>query len=77
MDTLTILMTYKEQKHWLPSRAYSAQFALRAAHFFVLVINRWWQKKSSKAFNQIGQGNFAATVTEIQLIEWWIDVLSP
>lgn len=27
-----------------------------------------------KAFNQIGQGYFAATVTEIQLIEWWIDV---
>ena len=26
-----------------------------------------------KAFNQIGQGNFAATVAEIQLIELWID----
>ena len=27
-----------------------------------------------KVFNQIGQGNFAATVTEIQLIEWWVYV---
>lgn len=27
-----------------------------------------------KAFNQIGQGNFVATVTEIQLIESCIDV---
>lgn len=29
-----------------------------------------------KAFNQIGQGNFAATVTENQLIELYIDVCS-
>lgn len=29
-----------------------------------------------KAFNQIRQGNFAATVTDIQLIEWWTDVHS-
>lgn len=77
MDTLTILMTCKEQKHWLSSCEYSVQFALGTAYFFVLVINRWWQKKRPKAFNLIGQGNFAATVTEIQLIEWWIDVLSP
>lgn len=27
----------------------------------------------SKSFNQIGQGNFAAMVAEIQLIELWID----
>lgn len=26
-----------------------------------------------KVFNQIGQGNFVATVAEIQLIELWID----
>lgn len=76
MDTLTILMTYK-QKHWLSSCEYSVQFALATAYFLVRVVNRWWQKKSSKAFNQIGQGNFAATVTEIWLIEWWIDELSP
>lgn len=29
-----------------------------------------------KAFNQIGQGNFAATVTKNQLIELCIDVCS-
>lgn len=41
----TTLMTYKEQKHWLSSCEYSVQFAPRTAYFFVLVINRWWQKK--------------------------------
>lgn len=29
-----------------------------------------------KAFNQIGQGKFVATVVEIQPIELWIDVPS-
>lgn len=29
-----------------------------------------------EALNEIGRGNFASTLMEIQLIEWWIDTLS-